>query len=122
MLCSFAVLWWRIRPVNLRMTRHLAIVLCAVASIVPAAGTATAAARPATVVDSLAILEKAVARDSTKFDNLWRLGVMYLDRERPVEATRIFTKASTLRPKDSKVLVNLGVALDASNHPDLAQQ
>ena len=80
------------------------------------------AARPAVVVDSLQILEKAVARDSTKFDNLWRLGVMYLDRERPVEATRIFTKASRLRPKNPKVLVNLGIALDASNHSDLAQQ
>ena len=43
--------------------------------------------------DSLAMLEKAVARDSSKFDNLYRLGVMYLDRDKVPEATKVLQKA-----------------------------
>ncbi len=72
-------------------------------------------------VDSLALLAKAVAKDSTSFDNLYRLGVMYLDRDKPTEAVAVFTKAHVLRPKDHKVCVNLGVAHDAAGSPILAQ-
>lgn len=71
--------------------------------------------------DSLAILEKAVARDSTKFDNLYRLGILYLDRERMVEAERVFAKAHQIRPKDVKVLVNLGASQDQRGHSKDAQ-
>jgi len=76
---------------------------------------------PVVPVDSLALLEKAVAKDSTKFDNLYKLGVMYLDRDKADGAVRVLTKAHQLRPKDNRVSVNLGVALDASGKPVLAQ-
>lgn len=82
---------------------------------------APASAPAAQPLDSLAVLERAVAKDSTKFDNLYRLGMMYLDRERMSEAERVLWKANTIRPKNLKVLVNLGVALDAAGHADQAQ-
>jgi Flp pilus assembly protein TadD len=78
------------------------------------------AATPA-AVDSVGLLERAVARDSSKFDNLYRLGVLYLDRERMAEAGRVFGKANQLKPKNIKVLVNLGIAADAMGHSDEAQ-
>ena len=78
------------------------------------------AAAPA-VVDSLGLLERAVAKDSTKFDNLYKLGVMYMDRERMAEAGRVFTKANQVKPNNIKVLVNLGIAADAMGHADEAQ-
>jgi tetratricopeptide (TPR) repeat protein len=73
-------------------------------------------------VDSVGMLERAVAKDSTKFDNLYRLGVLYLDRDRVLEATQVLTKANRLRPKDVKTLVNLGVAFDAAGKPAEAQK
>ncbi len=83
------------------------------------AGTTAQPGTPA--VDSVAVLEHAVARDSTNFNNLYRLGVMYLDRERMLEAITVFAKASSLQPKNVKVLVNLGIAADAVGHADDAQ-
>ena len=74
------------------------------------------------VVDSLALLERAVAKDSTRFDNLYRLGVLYMDRDRVAEATRVLGKANQLRPRDVKTLVNLGVAFDAAGKPVEAQK
>jgi Flp pilus assembly protein TadD len=71
--------------------------------------------------DSLSLLEKAVAKDSTGFQNLYDLGVMYLDRDKVTEAVNVLTKAHTLRPKDHRVCVNLGVALDASGRSFQAQ-
>src|SRR5437588_42792 len=59
----------------------------------PAKPAATPVAAPAGV-DSLAMLEKAVARDSSKFDKLYALGVLYMDRERMLEALRVLDKAS----------------------------
>ena len=79
-----------------------------------------AAATPA-VTDSLGLLERAVAKDSTKFDNLYNLGIMYLDREKNAEAAQVFTKANKVKPKNVKVLVNLGVALDNLSKADQAQ-
>ena len=76
---------------------------------------------PAAPVDSLPLLEKAVAKDSTKFDDLYRLGVMYLDRDKVDEAIKVLTKAHVLRPKDHRVSVNLGVALDANGKAAPAQ-
>ena len=73
-------------------------------------------------VDSLALLEKAVAKDSTKFDNLYRLGVMYMERERMSEASRVFAKADKVKPNNLKVLVNLGISADALGHADVAQE
>jgi Flp pilus assembly protein TadD len=75
----------------------------------------------ATPVDSVALLARAVAKDSTHFENLYRLGVMYLDRDKPNDAVTVLTKAHVLRPKDHKVCVNLGVAHDAAGQPSLAQ-
>lgn len=86
----------------------------------PAAGkpatsktTGTAVKTPAAPMDSLAMLEKKVAKDSTNFDNLYQLGVMYLDKERTPEASHVLAKAVSLRPNDVKALVNLGAANDA---------
>jgi len=76
---------------------------------------------PAGPVDSLPLLEKAVAMDSTRFDDLYRLGVLYLDRDKADEAIKVLTKAHVLQPKDHRVTVNLGVAFDASGTPTLAQ-
>ena len=77
-------------------------------------------AKPA-VVDSLGLLERAVAKDSSKFDNLYRLGVLYMDRDRTNEAIRVLQKAHSLRPKNHRVLVNLGAAMDAAGQPTGAQ-
>ena len=114
--------------------KRLASILVAICALVPAAYAADAPAKPAAtpktaapakpapaVVDSLALLERAVAKDSTKFETLYRLGVMYLDRERMQEASRVLWKANELKPHNVHVLVNLGVALDAVGHADDAQ-
>ncbi len=87
----------------------------------PAAARTKAGATIAAPMDSVAALEQAVAKDSTNFDNLFRLGVAYLDRDRPKEAALVLGRARALRPKDHRVLVNLGVALDADGKPRLAQ-
>jgi tetratricopeptide (TPR) repeat protein len=78
------------------------------------------AAAPA--ADELATLEKAVARDSSKFDQLYRLGTLYLDRDRISEAGQVLRKANKVRPKDVPTLVNLGAVEDASGRADAAQK
>jgi protein O-GlcNAc transferase len=113
--------------VKRQMTVLLCLVIAAIAcSSGSAQGSAPAKPAPASAVaaapaDSLLLLEKAVARDSTKFDNLYRLGVMYLDRDKVAEAIKVLTKAHVLRPDDHRVSVNLGVALDADGKASLAQ-
>lgn len=103
-----------------------------VAAPAPAAATTTppaTAARPVSaadnatpaVVDSLALLEREVARDSSNFDKVNALGIMYLDHEKMPEALRALTRANQLQPKNVKVLVNMGIAADAVGHPDEAQ-
>jgi cytochrome c-type biogenesis protein CcmH/NrfG len=72
--------------------------------------------------DELTRLERAVARDSSKVDNLYRLGVLYLDHDRALDATRVLTRAVVADPRNVKALVNLGVAWDASGKPRVAQQ
>ena len=100
----------------------------AVLAALTATPAAHAAAKPAktgesepAAVDSLKLLERQVARDSSKFDLVYRLGVMYLDREDMLNAATTLMRANKLRPKDVKVLVNLGVALDALGKPEDAQ-
>jgi Flp pilus assembly protein TadD len=88
------------------------------AAAAKAAGAAAAAPGP---VDSLQLLEKSVARDSSRFDDLYRLGVLYLDRDKVTEAVRALTRAHVLQPKDHRVCVNLGVALDAAGRASVAQ-
>jgi tetratricopeptide (TPR) repeat protein len=83
------------------------------------AASATLAAPAA--VDSLALLEREVARDSSKFDKVYALGLQYLDHEKMQEALRVLAKASQLQPKNVKVLVNMGIAADAVGRPDEAQ-
>jgi len=103
----------------------LGIATLAVASAraqdVPKVKPGTTTAAPAGAPDSLPPLEKAVAKDSTNFDDLYRLGVMYLDRDKIEEAVKVLSKAHRLRPKDHRVCVNLGVALDADGKPASAQ-
>ncbi|MEY4374894.1 MAG: hypothetical protein RL760_1061 [Candidatus Eisenbacteria bacterium] len=97
------------------------LVAMALLGAAPRAQAATASPAPAVVTDSLAILERLVARDSTKFDNLYRVGLMYLDREKNTEAAQVFLKANKLRPKDVKTMVNLGIALDNLSKSEWAQ-
>jgi tetratricopeptide (TPR) repeat protein len=52
---------------------------------------------------------------------VYALGVAYMDRERMQEALLVFEKASMLQPKNVKVLVNMGIAADATGHPEEAQ-
>ena len=113
------------------MKRLMTIPLClslvaVVASPVCAQGNAGASAvekSPALVAaaDSLPQLEKAVAKDSTRFDDLYALGVMYLDQDNVGHAIKVLTKAHVLRPKDHRVSVNLGAAFDANGQADVAQ-
>ena len=91
-----------------------------VSSVHAADKPADATSGPA-VTDSLGLLERAVARDSSKADNLYRLGVLYLDRDRIDEAVRVLTRANKVRPKHVPTMVNLGAALDAANQADHAQ-
>jgi Flp pilus assembly protein TadD len=72
-------------------------------------------------VDSVALLEKAVAKDSTKFDKLSQLGILLLDQDRAVDASKVLMKAHVLRPKDHKAAVNLGAAFDALGQAAMAQ-
>jgi tetratricopeptide (TPR) repeat protein len=90
------------------------------AATAPAPAASAPTATPA-VTDSLGILERAVAKDSTKFDNLYKLGVMYLDRDRTTEAAKVFTRALKIKPKDVRTMVNLGAAYDAAGAPLAAQ-
>ena len=83
-------------------------------------GSKAAAGKPA-VVDSLGLLEHAVARDSSKWDPLFRLGLLYLDRDRPQDALKVFAKANAVRPKHTPTLVNLGAAYDALGQGKAAQ-
>ena len=101
--------------------KRLLFTLLAIGSLAPLARAADPPKKTAAPVDSLALLERAVARDSSKFDNLLALGAMYVDRDRPREATRVLMKANQLRPKNVKVLVNLGAAYDATGASDKAQ-
>lgn len=71
--------------------------------------------------DSLAMLEKAVAHDSTRFDKLLALGEMYVQRERMQEALVVFSRAHRLQPKHVRTLVQMGVAADALGRADEAQ-
>ncbi len=114
-----------------RRIAFLLLTLCLTASGVARAADPKAATKPSgeaadkptpTVVDSIGLLEHAVAKDSTRFDNLYRLGVMYLDHDRVTEATRVLLKASQIRPKDVKTLVNLGASYDAAGSSPQAQE
>lgn len=78
-------------------------------------GTGDEAASQPAAVDSVRILEQAVAADSS-YENLYRLGVAYLDRDRAVEAVRIFQRCTELKPNDLKSWVNYGAAQDAIGH------
>jgi len=130
-----------------KRTATILIALCLAPVALPAPGAAAppAAAQPATkpatpattppsatiklppapvatsAPDSLTMLERAFAKDSTNADLMYRLGVAYLDRERPGDAVRVLQMATQRRPRDLKALVNLGAAYDANGHADLAQ-
>jgi len=73
-------------------------------------------------VPNAAALAHSFAKDSTNFDNLYRLGVAYLDRDRTADALRVLEMANRRKPNDMKTLVNLGAALDASGRAAEAQE
>jgi tetratricopeptide (TPR) repeat protein len=79
----------------------------------PAAKAAPAAAA---AKDSLSDLEAAVRRDSTNAKKRYRLGVAYLDNDRPQEAARQFQKAVDSKPDYLEAWVNLGASQDAIGH------
>ena len=81
----------------------------------PAAKSATAK-KPAAPVDSLPGLEAAVRKDSTNAKAQYRLGVAYLDRDRPQEALRAFMAATKAKPDYLEAWVNLGASHDAIGH------
>jgi tetratricopeptide (TPR) repeat protein len=85
-----------------------------------AAASSKAASTQPVEVDSLTLLEKTVARDSS-VRNISRLAVMYLDRDRPSDAIGLLSRAITRWPNDAKLLVNLGAAFDASGDAESAQ-
>ena len=93
----------------------------AASSVKPMPAQAATTSNPAAPVDSLVTLEKAVAKDSTKFDNLYRLGAMYIDRDRSTEALQVLHRALRIKPDHVGVNVNLGAAYDAAGNPDAAQ-
>ena len=95
-------------------------VVHAAASAKPDKAALKTATQPATI-DSLEVLQKAVARDSSKWDNLYRLGLMLMDRDRPLDAQRVLIKASQVRPGHVPTLVNLGAAYDALGQAAQAQ-
>jgi len=112
------------------------LLVSATLALAPKPGTCAdkAAAKPATaqkstgkssanpaVTDSLGMLERAVAKDSSKWDNLSRLGVMYMDRDRPADAVTVLTKATKVRPNHVPTIVNLGAAYDAMGKAPIAQ-
>ena len=103
------------------------VLLCAgVAALaaLPARAAVKAPPQPAAAaaVDSLELLELAVAKDSTRFDDLGRLGVLYLDRDQIEKAVTVLRKAHELKPLDRRVAVNLGAALDANDRSNEAQR
>lgn len=87
-----------------------------------AAKAATKATKPAAaksasaLPDSLPKLEAAVKKDSTNAKATYRLGIAYLDRDRPGEAAHMFTLATKSKPDYVEAWVNLGAAQDANGH------
>jgi tetratricopeptide (TPR) repeat protein len=96
------------------------VVLPGLSATAPAPRAPAPSAKPA-VVDSVGLLERAVARDSSKWDELFRLGVLYMDKDRSDDAVKVLMKASKLRPKDVPTLVDLGAAYDAGGNAKQAQ-
>ena len=88
----------------------------------PARADVKAPPQPAAPADSLELLELAVAADSTRFEDLGRLGILYLDRDQIDKAVTVLRKAHELKPLDRRVAVNLGAALDANGRSNEAQR
>ena len=82
----------------------------------PTAAAKQAAKTAKALPDSLPGLENAVKKDSTNAKALYRLGIAYLDRDRPAEAARMFQKATDNKPEYIEAWVNLGAAEDAEGH------
>jgi tetratricopeptide (TPR) repeat protein len=104
------------RPITMSIVLSLALLAA------PRAHASDAPAATPAAVDSILLLEHAFAVDSTSFDLLYRLGVMYMDRDRVADALRMLQMANRRRPKDMRTLVNLGAALDASGRAGEAQE
>jgi cytochrome c-type biogenesis protein CcmH/NrfG len=110
---------------------HAALTVLFLTSLLPSVGLAAKNAAPgkpepsATVLpagaDTVSMLRSLVAKDTTKFENLYRLGVAYLDKDSIPEAIRTLEMANRRRPKDVKTLVNLGAAYDAAGRTGDAQ-
>jgi len=86
------------------------------ASAAPAKAATKPAASTKAPADSLPALEAAVKKDSTDAVKQYRLGVAYLDRDRPQEAMRAFQAATRAKPDYLEAWVNLGASHDAIGH------
>ena len=89
----------------------------------PAKEKKKAGAKPAAAVtDSIPRLEAAVRKDTTNARNQYRLGLGYLDNDRPQEAMRAFQAAVANKPDYLEAWVNLGASQDAIGHGGLARE
>jgi Flp pilus assembly protein TadD len=82
----------------------------------PAKKATTKAGATKALPDSLPRLEAAVRKDSTNVKALYKLGIAYLDRDRPIEAANQFQRAVHYKPDYVEAWVNLGAAEDANGH------
>ena len=82
----------------------------------PTAAAKDAAKNTKALPDSLPGLEAAVRKDSTNAKAQYRLGIAYLDRDRPADAAGRFQTATKLKPDYVEAWVNLGAAEDANGH------
>jgi protein O-mannosyl-transferase len=113
-----------VRPSSSLVLLALALVAAVFAVLPSAAAPAKKATtkKAAAPVDSLAILEAAVRRDSTNARAQYRLGLAYLDRDRPQEALRAFQVATRSKPDYLEAWVNLGASNDAIGHGTQARE
>jgi len=81
-----------------------------------APGDSTKAGATKALPDSLPRLEAAVRKDSTNVKALYKLGIAYLDRDRPIDAANQFQRAVHYKPDYVEAWVNLGAAEDANGH------
>ncbi len=81
-----------------------------------ASGDSTKAGATKALPDSLPRLEAAVRKDSTNVKARYKLGIAYLDRDRPIDAANQFQRAVHYKPDYVEAWVNLGAAEDANGH------
>jgi tetratricopeptide (TPR) repeat protein len=72
--------------------------------------------------DAIRWLERAVKMDPDNVDALYSLGRCYYTKDRYVDAGKMFQRVLALQPAHTKAQENLGLAYDATNQPDKAEE